>query len=279
MTRIRFALLVLALAWIPSMVHAQPLRGRGAWFHPLQIPVNGLAEQAQAIPQEKKDHVHFFLVNGFDPAYSANLNGVAAYCRSIGFSNTTCLQLAGAGKLKRQILTIRAADPDARVILLGFSWGANIVRSLANRWERDGIMIDSMVYLGGDTVSNSPSSRPGNVRRILNITANGFLLSGGNLIFKGADIDGARNHRINVPHLALPSNREAIRLVGEELIAQATLPGNAPPAGATAEPPALTPPPPTVTVGRAGETPAVPAMPVDVRGATPDRRTAPLRIP
>jgi hypothetical protein len=279
MTRMRFALLVFALAGVPSVVCAQPLRGLGSRFHPLQIPDNGLGEQAQAVPQEQKDRVHFFLVNGFDPAYSANLNGLAAYCRSIGFTNTTCLQMAAAGKLKRQIMAIRASDPDARVILLGYSWGANIVRSLANSWERDGIMIDGIVYLAGDTISNSSSSRPGNVRRILNITANGYLLTGGNLMFKGTDIDGAMNRRINTQHLALPSHREAIELIGNELVAQAKMPKDASPAATTTnEPPVRTPP--TVIVERPGTMPAVPAIPVARPEPLPlDRREAPLRIP
>src|SRR5262245_39532347 len=60
MTRTRFALLLFAVAAAPSMVHAQPIaRGLGSVFHPLQIPDAGLAEQAQAIPQEQKDRVHF----------------------------------------------------------------------------------------------------------------------------------------------------------------------------------------------------------------------------
>jgi hypothetical protein len=199
--------------------------GLGSLIHPLKLEKLTLHEQAQAIPQEKKDRVHFFLINGLDPLYSGNLNGVAAYFRSIGFANTSCHQLPSTWKVRRQIETIRRSDPEARIVLLGYSAGANFVRSLANNVQRDGIQIDCLIYLGGDTVFNSPSSRPPNVGQIVNITGHGMIFLGRDIYFKGDNIDGAVNHRVDARHILLPGQSDTIKLVGEHLIALANKSG------------------------------------------------------
>jgi hypothetical protein len=211
--------------------------GLGSLIHPLQLEKLNLHEQAQAIPQEKKDRVHFFLINGLDPLYSGNLNGVAAYFRSIGFPNATCYQFPATWKVRRQIETIRRSDPEARIVLLGYSVGANFVRSLANNVQREGIHIDCLIYLGGDTVFNSPSSRPPNVGQIVNITGHGMIFLGRDIYFKGDDIDGAVNHRVDVRHILLPGQGDTLNLIGEQLIALAKKSGEQATQAATAERP------------------------------------------
>jgi hypothetical protein len=209
----------------PSAQPQPSALGLGSLIHPLKLEKLILHEQAQAIPQEKKDRVHFFLVNGLDPLYSGNLNGVAAYFRSIGFANTSCHQFPSTWKVRRQIETIRGSDPEARIILLGYSVGANFVRALANNLQREGIHIDCLIYVGGDTVFNSPSSRPPNVGQIVNITGHGMIFLGRDLYFKGQDIDGAVNHRVDARHILLPGQSDTINLVGEQLIALASKSG------------------------------------------------------
>ena len=202
-----------------SSTQTQPSAlGLGSLIHPLQLEKLTLQKQAQAIPQEKKDRVHFFLINGLDPLYSGNLNGVAAYFRSIGFANTSCFQFLSTWKVRRQIATIRRSDPEARIVLLGYSVGANFVRSLANNVQREGIHIDCLIYLGGDTIFNSPTSRPPNVGQIVNITGHGMIFLGRDIYFKGDNIDGAVNHRVDVRHILLPGQGDTISLIGEQLI-------------------------------------------------------------
>ena len=250
--------LILALSATPTVLSAQenprsPVQtsssaqpqpsapGLGSLIHPLKLEKLNLHEQAQAIPQEKKDRVHFFLINGIDPLYSGNLNGVAAYFRSIGFANTSCYQFPSTWKVRRQIETIRRSDPEARIVLLGYSAGANIVRLLANNVQREGIHINCLIYLGGDTVFNSPSSRPPNVGQIVNINGHGMIFLGRDLYFKGEDIDGAVNHRVDARHILLPSQGDTINLIGEQLIALAKKSGQEAVRAATAEHPADVP--------------------------------------
>jgi hypothetical protein len=215
--------------------------GLGTLIHPLNLDEVTLRQQAEAIPQEKKNRLHFFLINGFDPLYSGNLNGVAAYFRSIGFANTSCYQFPWTWRVRRQIETIRHSDPEAGIVLLGYSVGANFVRSLANQLQREGISIDCLIYLGGDTIFNTRSSRPDNVRQIVNITGHGLIFLGRDLYFKGDDIEGAVNHRVDVRHMLLPGQRDTINLVGEQLIGLAKKSGEEMVRPATVERPAEIP--------------------------------------
>ena len=88
---------------VPS-VQAQPATyGLGAWIRPINPVEFTFDEQTKLIAQERKDRVHFFLINGLDPCYAGNLNGVAAYFRSIGFVNTNCCHFISTGKVRQQI--------------------------------------------------------------------------------------------------------------------------------------------------------------------------------
>jgi pimeloyl-ACP methyl ester carboxylesterase len=210
---------------------AQPSAlGLGSLLHPLKVEELTLRDKAEAIPQVQKDRVHFFLINGIDFLYKGNLNGVAAYFRAIGFANTSCYQFPMTFKARRQIEALRKSDPDAKIVLLGFSTGANCVRALANTLEKDGIRIDCLVYVAGDTVFNTASSKPGNVGQIVNITGHGLIFLGRDIYFKGEDIDGAINHRLDARHMTIPNNNATIALVGQQLI---TLANAAAPAAAS----------------------------------------------
>lgn len=166
------ALFALSIATAPSPLYAQSPTaadasafGLGTLIRPLKVEQLTVHEKAQALPAEIKARVHFFIINGIDPLYSSNLNGAAAYFRSIGFTNTNCYQITSAPKVRRQIEAVRRSDPEARIVLLGYSLGANAARSMANNLQRDGIEIDCLIYLGGDTVLNTASSKPANVKR------------------------------------------------------------------------------------------------------------------
>ncbi len=219
--------------------------GLGASIHPLQLDALTLSEQVRAISQEKKDRVHFFLINGLDPFYCANLNGLAAYCRAIGFANTACYQMPSAWRVRLEIETIRRRDPQARIVLLGYSFGANLARSIANGMQADGTFLDCLIYVGGDTILNTPSSRPQNVGLVINITGHGAIFIGQDLFLSGEDIDGAVNRRLDVHHFGIVGRRDTINLIGRELITQANSVGAstpAPVAQPAAVPPSVGPP-------------------------------------
>jgi hypothetical protein len=205
-----------------------PQCGLGTLLHPLQKP-EAISRPGQ-VPCCHKEHVYIFAVNGLDPMCLGNLNGICNYLIEEGFANTYFSKLTTWAPFAQTIRQIRQDDPNARIVVIGFSYGCNCARSLVDRLAEDDTRVDLLVYLAGDMIDNSKRSFPANVCRVLNIRARGFLLSGGDLIVNGADIDGARNCKLDVRHMLLPSRKETLELLMNELLALACGPCPAQPA-------------------------------------------------
>jgi hypothetical protein len=226
-----------------SSGRAQPLVtnfGLGTILHPIEKPQTiSYPRCCQGQPFDCcKDHVYIFGVNGLNILCSGNFNGLLSYLRSEGFTNTHFAQLYGTSWIADEIRTIRRSDSQARIVLIGFSWGANSVRSIANDLNRDGTPVDLLVYLVGDLIRDTPESKPCNVRRIVNIRGHGLILLGGDLFFNGEDMDGSRNFTLKCRHILAPSRRETVELLLEELLALACVPVGQP-LPPTVPPPAL----------------------------------------
>jgi hypothetical protein len=222
-----YIVIILAVAGLmmcnPRLMASEPWMSRlglGALFHPLQKP-DGVPAPACTVDQAGsccKDHVYIFAVNGMDPFCLGNLNGLCDYLREQGFANTNFAQLHTCAVFSSRMRQIRQEDPEARIVLIGFSCGCNVAKGITNSLNKDGTRIDLLVYLAGDYITNSPSSFPSNVCNVLNIRGKGYLLSGGSLFFCGADIDGARNYTLASRHMLAPSRQETLELLMEEIL-------------------------------------------------------------
>jgi len=211
-----------ATSWRPEPLVTE--FGIGHLLHPVEEPDCVRLPPACSGPPERcrKDHVYVFAVNGLNPLCLGNFNGLCGYLREQGFTNTYFGQPYTCFWFPDEIREVRERDPEAKIVLVGFSWGANCVRSMAHRLADDGIPVDLLVYLVGDTIWNTPYSRPPNVRRIVNVRGRGLILLGG--LCDGADLDGARNERIECRHILAPSRKETAALLMEELLALACRP-------------------------------------------------------
>jgi hypothetical protein len=192
--------------------------------HTLQAPLTSYAGTiATATPApsaptaDAANHLYVFCINGGDPIGFGNFNGMSQYLKSQGVPNTYYGQLWHVRKFHNEIKAIHASDPQAQFALIGYSFGANRVRTLANELNGDGIPVALLVYMAGDTITNRDYSRPANVARIVNVRSNGLVLYGGNWFFKGEELTGARNEFVNTRHMLLPSRSETIGYVTEEL--------------------------------------------------------------
>jgi hypothetical protein len=232
MNTLRCLLPLVILGAVPACAapgHAEPFVsnvGLGTVLHPVKKP-RTITYPRWCLDQPVaccKDHVYIFGVNGLNFLCSGNFNGLLCYFRSEGFTNTHFTQLYHTPWVAEQIRTIRRNDPQARMVLIGFSWGANLVRWIANDLDRDGTPVDLLVYLVGDLVRDTPRSKPCNVRRIVNIRGHGLIVLGGNLFFNGEDLDGARNVNLKCRHILAPSRQETVELLMEELLALACVP-------------------------------------------------------
>src|SRR5262249_33107030 len=74
--------------------HADALAPRSlSYVHPVAEPSAKLRELCATVPSESKDRVHVFVINGADPLYLGNLNGLCARMRDLGFRNIDCVEM------------------------------------------------------------------------------------------------------------------------------------------------------------------------------------------
>jgi hypothetical protein len=185
------------------------------FVHPLQKCNPEVVKDCETAPSDGKEHVYTFVVNGVDPLQLANLNGMTDYLRRLGFGQTHYEPFLGYRATRRQILAIRQSDPDAKIVLVGYSFGTFVVRRLANDLEKENIAVDRLVYLGGDFIGNTERSRPSNAAKVVNIRGHGAAFFG--LLFNGADIDKAQNVQLDRRHFLLPSSGQTMETLASEL--------------------------------------------------------------
>ena len=199
------------------------------FFHPLQVPGQPIRAECAAIPAADRDHVYIFFINGADPFYVGNLNGLCAYVKSLGFNQCEVGQMYATRSFYRKITRIKASDPEAKFVVFGYSLGANLAVMLTHWLKDDGINVDLLVYLGADMVYPGERARPDNAMRIMNIMGHGSIWFGGDLFIRDIDMDGAQNLHLDAGHFSLPSQAETITTLVQEIVSVANRPAGMPP--------------------------------------------------
>jgi pimeloyl-ACP methyl ester carboxylesterase len=186
-----------------------------SFMHPIRPP-EGCNHDCVNLPRPCRDHVHVFFIHGMDPLNFANLTGVRDYVQELGFNKIYYGQMYHAGRFAREVKRVSQQDPQARFVLVGFSFGANFARDVANDVGKENIPIDLLVYFGGNTLKNVPEDQPENAGTIINILASGF-------IWNGDHLDRAENLQIpEVWHFGSPSHAKSLEILSRELAAVAS---------------------------------------------------------
>src|SRR5262249_4990025 len=150
-------------------------------------------------------------IHGMDPADAANLSGVCQYVQDLGFQKTYYGQLYHTHQFKTALREIHQQDCEARFVLVGFSFGANMVRNMALAAKEEGMRIDLLVYLGGNTLKDVPRDQPDNVARVVNILAQGC-------IWNGATLQRAENVQVlGRWHFGSPSHPFTLQVLAQDL--------------------------------------------------------------
>lgn len=200
-----------------SLAALSLLGGQGclSFVHSLDLPPKEQMVQGRGIPAPARNLVHIFLIHGLDPLDLANLNGLTEYIQQLGYLKTHYGQLYHLWEFKKEVARIHKQEPQARFVVLGFSFGANVARTLVNAVKEDGILIDLLVYMGGNTLDNTLRTQPEHVIHIVNILALGC-------IWNGAEMDRADNiHYNDVFHFGSPTHPKTRELLARELAAVA----------------------------------------------------------
>ena len=168
------------------------------------------AVAADAATEDLRTRV--YVVNGADPFGWAGLARLAARVRANGYPQTRYGEVYEVGAFEREIRDTATRDPAARFALIGFSAGTLPVRAAAHRLAAEGVPVALVGYVGGDYLTDTEYSRPAGVGRVVNVTGNGYLVTGRNLFWNGTDLTGAANVRLaGVPHFGLPTHPATYR--------------------------------------------------------------------
>jgi pimeloyl-ACP methyl ester carboxylesterase len=200
---------VLALALIAT-ASAGP--GCMPFLHPVGPPLKEHFAETACLPQAARDHVHIFFIHGMDPFDWANLAGVREYLHALGYIKTHYGQIYHVWEFENDLRRVHQEDPDARFVLIGFSFGANMARNVAIDANTEHIPIDLLVYLGGNTLKDCPEDKPENALHIVNILATGC-------VWNGDHLEGADNLNYgDVWHFGSPSHPKTLDVLAEELV-------------------------------------------------------------
>jgi pimeloyl-ACP methyl ester carboxylesterase len=123
------------------------------------------------LPTGCKNRVYVFLLHGVDLFDAANLAGLQEYLHSLGYLKTYYGQPFHAFYYAKEIAAIRKREPNARFVVVGFSYGATLVRDLTRDLGKQGIEVDLLVYVDGSRLGEQPLDRSPNVRKVVNILA------------------------------------------------------------------------------------------------------------
>jgi len=168
------------------------------------------------LSQADQEHVYVFFINGMDFLGCGNFHGLAEVTRCSGFRNTRYGQVYDSGRFLTQICDIAKCDPEAKIVLVGFSAGAYCSCALAHDLHQRQIPIALLVYMAADIVKDKDRSWPPNATRLLNVYGDTVLPMTGDLL-RTDNITGARNIRLATSHIAVPRHQVAIRALAEEL--------------------------------------------------------------
>ena len=182
-----------------------------SFCHPVPPPTKEMVAESAALPDGCRNHVYIFLIHGLDPLDAANISGLCDYLHALGYLKVYYGQLYHLWYFQRELARIHKEDPDARFVLIGFSFGANMVREVAQEARAEQCVIDLLVYLGGNTLEDVPYDRPDNVLKIVNILASGC-------IWNGTHFEEAENiHVTDVWHFGSPTHKKTLEVLRREL--------------------------------------------------------------
>jgi hypothetical protein len=115
-------------------------------------------------------------------------------------------------RFQNEIRRLHREDPQARIVLIGYSIGGGVVHSMARALEADGIPIALVLYVDAHSFVNDFHDRPTNVCRVVNVISSAPCLRG--RVLAGAE----ENYQVpGTWHLGVPRHEATLAVLAREL--------------------------------------------------------------
>ena len=184
-------------------------------FNPVQPPPPDVVAHCEGLNHARLDHVYILVINGFDPSEITNAHGLAHYLEASGFPHVYYTSQWASSKYEHQFCEIKAADPAARIAVIGYSMGVCCARTLAQGLKKKGITVDLLIYMDAFAKNHTPEHSPTDAKRIVN-----FITVHRLGIFGSDPLPGAQNYQVlDVRHVHVPTDSLIVEHVMNELIA------------------------------------------------------------
>jgi hypothetical protein len=167
-----------------------------------------------APPDCPRRHVYVFAINGLTilPHIYGSMNGVGEHIEGLGLPRPRVASHYWRWAFQNEVRRIRAEDPCARFVLIGYSIGGGVTHSMCRALEADGVEIALLVYVDAHTFVNDFHRRPANVCRVVNVISSALCLPG--KVLPEADA----NYRVEgVWHLGVPKHEATLEVLAQEL--------------------------------------------------------------
>lgn len=155
---------------------------------------------------------HVFLVHGIDPLDWGNLQGLQSTLIQAGYQDTRLYQFYDITSVVEDIVELKQQEPNARVLIAGYSAGAESTSYIINKLHDDhDIDVDCVFYLSGISLINNEYHRPAFVPKIVNIRDASFPIP-------GMKLDGALNLNLSWTwHYSSPTHPQTLLHMEREL--------------------------------------------------------------
>jgi hypothetical protein len=118
--------------------------------------------------RQARDHVYIVFVNSLDHVSLGCVSGLRDAVVHAGYRKIFYGQSCHECWLRERVRQINAEDPDARIVLVGYSLGCHTAYAIAERVLREGVLIHLLVYTSGNTLIALPPPLI-NVERVLDL--------------------------------------------------------------------------------------------------------------
>jgi hypothetical protein len=99
------------------------------------------------LPGQCRNQVYAFLINGLTPPTHNGLSALRLKLAENGFAKVGIADLAGGLCVEHEIKKIRACEPDAQFVLVGYDVGASVAVCAARDLTSKGIPVEALVLL------------------------------------------------------------------------------------------------------------------------------------